>query len=142
MLDGKLQELRGSITMQGGPRLMEMPLSDFLDVVWAAIVTPPPMADAHEWREVMFCWFYLGKKPLYIDVYDPETKKRSKKLASREQQMAATRVDEVADRIARGADDNMERLKKIHAANAERREASRERVRQERLQHMEEPEPG
>jgi hypothetical protein len=117
--------------MQGGPRLMRLTLSEFLDVVWAFIVTPPPMADAHEWRETMFCWFYLGREPVYIMSTDPKSRRQTKRIAPREAQVTAAGVAK-PERAAKGADEAMKRLRDVHAANAERRRERREKVAAER----------
>jgi hypothetical protein len=126
-LDGRLEELRGQVTSQGGPYLMDLSFAAFLDVVWAHIVTPPAMADAFEWRETMFCWFYLGHEPEKISVYDPKTRKHTTKLKPRDP-MRTVGPNAVAIEpavVARSADAEMIRLREKVAANREKRTGSR-----------------
>jgi hypothetical protein len=126
-LDGRLEELRGLVTMQGGPDMMTLSFSAFLDVVWAHIVAPPAMADAFEWRETMFCWFYLGHEPEKIQVYNPRTRKHEEKLKPRDPMRTvgpnAAKIEPT--KVARSADAEMNRLREKAASNREKRTGSR-----------------
>lgn len=136
-----MEELRGLVRMSGGPRLMELSLSDFLDVVWAHIVTPPPMADAHEWRETMFIWFYLGHEPRYVTTMNPKTKQKTRKLVPRDQ-YAKPPPGGDPGRVAESANAQMKRLKERHEQNRGLREAKRRELAAEREQRDPEPKRG